>query len=227
VGSNPTPSANLPRPFRKSTHPNAQSGRCLCAVSLWRRRQCCGGEKGAGGRWFRQRSGKVIIPGHYFGFRHSGLHRGLDGLDGRCSVKGVEFLLRVGIEMFQIRVGVTAVQVVMVRDPFVLDDAVQLQAELYGAERQTAAFLFQRVGDDLLNLARRFIKQGLMIGPASGPELLDPDTDFRLVHKKRAALLGTLRRIAGPAGRFGSAHVAGHGLAERFLPVGQADDGRR
>ena len=43
------------------------------------------------------------------------------------------------------------VLVVVVRDAPVLDDAAQLQAELDGAERQTSAFLFHRVGDDVLD----------------------------------------------------------------------------
>jgi hypothetical protein len=66
-----------------------------------------------------------------------------------------------------------------------------------------------------------------MVGPAAGAELLDPDADFRLAHQEGAALLGALRRVPGASGRFGSAHVAGHGLTESLLPVGQADDGRR
>jgi hypothetical protein len=129
--------------------------------------------------------------------------------------------------MLQIRVGVTAVQVVMVRDPLVLDDAAQLQAELDSAQRQTATLLFQRVGDDGCDLNGGVIEQGLMIGPASGPELIDPDTDFRLAHQKRAALFRSLGRVAGTSGGLRPAGVAGHGVAERFLPIGQADDGRR
>ena len=74
-------------------------------------------------------------------------------------------------------------------DAAVLDDAAQLQAELDGAERQTAAFLFQRVGDDALDLDGGIVEQGLMVTPAVGAELLDPDADFRLAHQERAALL--------------------------------------
>src|SRR4051812_1839893 len=102
----------------------------------------------------------------------------------------------------------------------------RLQAELDGAERQPAAFLFQRVGDDVLDQNGGLVEQGLMVTPALGAELLDPDADFRLAHQESAALLGALRRVAGAAGGFRPAHVAGHGLTESLLPVGQADDGR-
>jgi hypothetical protein len=128
--------------------------------------------------------------------------------------------------VFQIGVGVALGEMVVMRDAPVLNDAVQLQAELDRAERQTAAFLFQRVGDDVFDLDGGIVEQSLMGALAVGAELLDPDADFRLAHQESAALLRALRRVAGPAGGFRAAVVAGHGLTESLLPVGQADDGR-
>ena len=66
----------------------------------------------------------------------------------------------------------------------------------------------------------------MVIGVASGPELVDPDTDFRLAHQERPALLRPLGRIAGGPGGFGAAGVAGHRLTESLLTVGEADDGQ-
>ena len=66
--------------------------------------------------------------------------------------QGVELLVQIGIEIFLVGVGMAVVEVVMVGDPLVLDDAPELQAELDGAQRQAAAFLFQRIGDDVFDL---------------------------------------------------------------------------
>jgi hypothetical protein len=113
-----------------------------------------------------RRFGKVTTWGHYGGGQFGCLRR--RGLTGGGEEECVEFLLRIGIEVFQIGVGVALVEVVMVRDAPVLDDAVQLQAELNGAERQTAAFLFQRVGDDGLDLNGGIVEQALVRGMAAG-----------------------------------------------------------
>nr|WP_244619454.1 hypothetical protein [Skermanella aerolata] len=159
------------------------------------------------------RSGKVIIPGHYRGA-------------GRWGGDGVEFFFGIGFEVFQVGVGMDAVLMIMVRDPLVLDDAAQFQAELDGTQCEGSAVVLHRVGDDLPNLPCRLFECRLMVGLALCPELIDPDANFRLVHQVCAALFRAVGRVAGPSGRFGPAGVAGHRLAERFLPVRQADGGR-
>ena len=125
--------------------------------------------------------------------------RGWESLGGWCQIQGVEFFLWVAIKVFQIGIRVAVVDMVMVSNPAVLNDARQLQPEFDRPERQIGPLIFQSVGDDGLHLNRRLVKEGLVVGVTSGAELIDPDANFRLAHQEGPALLGASRRITCPA----------------------------
>ena len=102
----------------------------------------------------------------------------------------------------------------------------QPEAQFDGTERQARAPGVQGHADDGRDLAFRLVEPGLVQLAARRPDGVDAQSDFRLAHQERAALLRAVGRVAGTPRSLRPADSCGHGLAEFLLTRGEARHGR-